>query len=77
MPRKTLAILSILVLTASCSNLSDREQRTLTGGAIGAAGGAAAGWFFGAPALGAAAGGAAGAAIGGLTDWPNDPGDKK
>jgi osmotically inducible lipoprotein OsmB len=41
--------------------------RALTGGAIGAAGGAALGAIGGNPGLGALAGGAAGAATGGLT----------
>jgi osmotically inducible lipoprotein OsmB len=41
--------------------------RALTGGAMGAAGGAALGAIGGNPALGAVAGGATGAAVGGLT----------
>lgn len=41
--------------------------RALTGGALGAAGGAALGAIGGNPALGALAGGAAGAATGALT----------
>jgi len=41
--------------------------RALTGGAMGAAGGAALGAIGGNPALGAIAGGATGAAVGGLT----------
>ncbi len=44
--------------------------RALTGGAIGAAGGAALGAIGGNPGLGAVAGGVAGAAAGGLTS-PN------
>lgn len=75
--KKTASILLIVLMTASCSNLSQREQRTLSGGAIGAAGGSVAGWFFGAPLFGALAGGAAGAAIGGLSDWPDDSPKKK
>jgi osmotically inducible lipoprotein OsmB len=41
--------------------------RALTGGAIGASGGAILGAIGGNPLLGAAAGGVAGAAVGGLT----------
>lgn len=53
-----------LVLLNGCSNLSAREQSTLTGGAIGAAGGAVIGNQFGNPVTGALIGGAAGAATG-------------
>jgi hypothetical protein len=47
--------------------MSPTEQRALSGGAIGAGGGALLGWMVGAPALGAALGGAGGAAIGAVT----------
>lgn len=52
-------IMTSLALTAGCSNMSQREQRALSGSTIGAAGGAA---------LGAVAGGSwlAGARIGGI-----------
>ncbi len=58
-----------LALTVSgCSNLKEWEQRALSGGAIGAAGGAGIAAIAGGPVVGAAfLGGAAGAAIGGLT----------
>lgn len=58
-----------LAATSACSGLSEREQRTLSGGAIGAAGGAAIGVLAGGSALtGAILGGAGGAAVGALTD---------
>ena len=61
-----IAIALALVLSACGSSTSDRA---LSGGAIGAATGAAGGALLGGSALGGAVlGGAAGAAIGGLTD---------
>ena len=57
-----------LIAIAGCSGLNEREQRALSGGAIGAAGGAAVGLITGGSALtGALIGGAGGAAIGALT----------
>jgi len=57
-----------LVLTAGCSGMSAREQRTLSGGAMGAAGGALLGGIVGgSPATGAMLGGAGGAALGFFT----------
>lgn len=54
-------------LLSACSGLSAREQRALSGGAIGAAGGAAVGVITGGSALtGALIGGAGGAAVGAL-----------
>jgi len=51
-----------------CSNLNQRENRALTGGAIGAAGGAAIGAVTGGSAVyGGLLGGAAGAAVGALS----------
>ncbi|HVO03708.1 MAG TPA: hypothetical protein VMT54_16005 [Candidatus Cybelea sp.] len=44
--------------------MNGQEQRTLSGGAIGAAGGAGIGLLTGAPVAGALIGGAAGAAVG-------------
>ena len=66
---KTFAvILAGGLLLAGCGNLSQREQRTLSGGAIGAAGGAALGAVTGGSAvMGGVIGGAAGAAVGALT----------
>lgn len=61
------ALVCVLVL-AGCSGLSHPEQRALSGGAIGAAGGAAIGVITGGSALtGALIGGAGGAAVGALT----------
>lgn len=58
----------VLVPLAACDGLSRREQRAVTGGAIGAAGGAAVGALTGGSALtGALIGGAGGAAVGALT----------
>ncbi len=63
----TMIVFGALVL-AGCSNLSQREQRTLSGGAIGAAGGATIGALTGGSAvMGGVIGGAAGAAVGALT----------
>lgn len=62
------ALVSVLMVTSACSNLSEREQRTLSGGALGAAGGAILGVIGGGVVLGAVAGAAAGAAIGAVTN---------
>jgi hypothetical protein len=52
-----------------CSNMTKQQQRALSGGAIGAAGGAAIAVMTGGGALtGALIGGAGGAALGGLTN---------
>jgi osmotically inducible lipoprotein OsmB len=60
-----LLVLGVMLMTAGCANMSARQQRTLSGGAIGAAGGAAMGAVTGgSPAVGAGVGGAAGAATG-------------
>lgn len=61
--------LSLTLLgTAACSGLNHTEQRALSGGAIGAAGGAAIGALTGGSAVtGALIGGAGGAAAGALT----------
>ena len=48
-----------------CANMTPRQQRALSGGAIGASGGAAVGAIVGgSPTIGAAIGGAAGPATG-------------
>jgi osmotically inducible lipoprotein OsmB len=55
------------LLAGGCSNLTREEQTTLTGGAIGAAGGAAISALAGGNAgIGALIGGAAGAVAGNL-----------
>jgi uncharacterized membrane protein len=68
MKRTVIAIvltLSALSLAACGSSTTDRA---LSGGAIGAGGGAAAGLLFGSPVTGALIGGALGAGTGALTD---------
>ncbi|MCB4823790.1 YMGG-like glycine zipper-containing protein [Roseicella aerolata] len=65
--RLTAAALLVLTL-AGCEGLNRTQQRTLTGGALGAAGGAALGAITGGSAVtGALIGGAGGAAVGALT----------
>ncbi len=62
------AVLVAGVLLGGCSNLNTREQRTLSGGALGAGVGVAAGALTGGSWLaGGLIGGAAGAAIGAFT----------
>lgn len=61
-----LALSSFLV--AGCAGMSPTEQRTLSGGAIGAGGGALIGAIGGNAGLGAVLGGAAGLAGGYLWD---------
>jgi uncharacterized membrane protein len=63
----TQAVIAMLALTTACSNMNNTQQRALSGGAIGAAGGAGIGLLTGAPVAGALIGGAAGAGIGVLT----------
>ena len=68
--KRTLPLIVILALSplAACSHMSTQQQRALSGGAIGAAGGAALGAVTGgSPTAGAVLGGAAGAAVGALT----------
>ncbi len=54
------AALATALSLAGCSGMSETQQTTLSGGAIGAAGGAVLGAIGGNAALGAVAGGAAG-----------------
>jgi len=69
MKKFALILLPVAVLSLSaCSGMNDREQRALSGGAIGAGGGAVVGLLVGNPWAGAAIGGAAGAAAGALLD---------
>jgi osmotically inducible lipoprotein OsmB len=57
----------MLVVSVGCANMTPTQQRALSGGAIGAAGGAALGAITGgSAALGAVVGGAAGAVGGAL-----------
>ena len=65
--RLTATALLLLSLTA-CSGMNRTQQRALSGGAIGAAGGAAIGAITGgSPLAGALIGGAGGAAVGAIT----------
>ena len=60
--------LALILPLAACEGLNRQQQRALSGGAIGAAGGAAIGAITGGSAVtGALIGGAAGAATGALT----------
>jgi uncharacterized membrane protein len=69
MKRTVIAIiLSISLALAGCAGMSDTQQRTLSGGAIGAGAGAVVGAISGNTALGAAVGAAGGAAGGYLYD---------
>src|SRR5688572_22372212 len=64
---RALTLVVVLWAAVGCANMTPRQQRALSGGAIGAAGGAALGAITGgSPALGAVIGGAAGAATGAL-----------
>lgn len=70
---KPFAVALVLVLGLSaCADMTNRQQRALSGGAIGAAGGAAIGLMTGGVVTGALIGGAGGAALGALL-----PEDKK
>ena len=60
--------LCALVTLAGCANMTEREQRVLSGAAIGTGVGAAAGAIGGNLGLGAAIGAAAGAAGGLVVD---------
>lgn len=62
------AIASLSLALTACSGLNRTQQRAVTGGAIGAGGGALVGAVTGgSPLTGALIGGAGGAAIGALT----------
>jgi len=59
--RKAVApLLVALLFSGGCSGMSYTEQRVLSGGAVGATGGAVIGALAGSATLGAAAGGGAG-----------------
>jgi|UniRef100_A0A7C5EXY1 osmotically inducible lipoprotein OsmB len=60
-----LVVITTFLVTAGCSGMSYTTQRALSGGAIGAGGGAIIGWAAGNPAVGAAVGGGVGV-LGGL-----------
>ena len=62
---KQLAVVLLAALTLGCVGMSREQQSTLSGGAIGAGGGALLGGISGgSPAVGAVLGGAAGALTG-------------
>ena len=63
--RKALVLFMALLFSGGCSGMSYTEQRVLSGGAMGAAGGALIGAAAGSAAIGAAAGGGVGL-LGGL-----------
>lgn len=64
-PTKYLAIVILAASTFGCAGMSRQQQTTLSGGAIGAGGGALLGGVSGgSPAVGAVLGGAAGALTG-------------
>ena len=70
--KRTMALLAVLatlsVTVAGCDHMDRQQQRALSGGAIGAAGGAALGLITGAnPWVLGAIGAGAGAATGALT----------
>ena len=59
-------VMVVAIALGGCSGMSNTQQRTLSGGAIGAGSGALIGWAAGCPACGAAIGGGAGL-LGGYT----------
>jgi hypothetical protein len=70
MPRalRLATLLFLVVGLAACSGMNRTQQRALSGGALGAAGGAAIGAITGGSVVGGALlGGAGGAAVGALT----------
>lgn len=65
---RTVLAIALIAPLAACSGMSRTQQRALSGGAIGAAGGAAVGALTGGSAVtGALIGGAGGAAVGAIT----------
>ena len=75
----TIVFIGLMILSmTSCAGLTNQQQRVLTGGALGAGGGAAVGALSGGnPATGALLGGAIGAVGGALIpddqDYPRHP----
>lgn len=66
--RATILLTAAALLLASCTGMSDRQQRAFTGTAAGTAGGALIGAIAGNTALGAAIGAGAGLAGGLIVD---------
>ena len=60
MKKPVVSILTAALIISGCSGMSYTQQRVLSGGAIGAAGGALIGAAAGSAAIGAVAGGGAG-----------------
>jgi len=77
--KKFVPIAGVLaLLTTGCSDMNNKEQRALSGGAIGAGAGAALGWVTGAnPWVLGALGAAGGAAVGALTDDSDKNGKRR
>lgn len=68
----------VCLLATACENMNNQQQRALSGGAIGAAGGAAIGALTGGSLVtGALIGGAGGAAVGALTSTPSSSKSKR
>jgi osmotically inducible lipoprotein OsmB len=67
MAKRLSILVLVLAVLGGCSGLSDEQQRALTGGAIGAAGGAVVGVLAGPIIVGTLVGAAGGAAVGALT----------
>jgi hypothetical protein len=67
MLKRVSIVVLALALLGGCSGLSRQQQRALTGGALGAAGGALIGVATGGIVAGTLIGAAGGAAIGALT----------
>lgn len=67
---KKILVLAVVatLLVASCAGMDTTQQRVLSGGAVGAGGGALVGWAAGNPAVGAAVGAGAGALGGYIYD---------
>ncbi|MCX5889459.1 MAG: glycine zipper domain-containing protein [Deltaproteobacteria bacterium] len=68
MKKSIILVMLVAVLLGGCSGMSNTQQRMLSGGAMGASGGALIGWAAGSPAAGAAIGGGAGVLGGFLYD---------
>lgn len=65
---RLLALATLAGSLAACSHMTNQQQRALSGGAIGAAGGAAISAIAGGPILlGTAVGAAGGAVVGAVT----------
>jgi uncharacterized membrane protein len=60
MSKMVILVMVAALVVGGCSGMSNTEQRTLSGGVIGAGGGALIGWAAGCPACGAAIGAGAG-----------------